>query len=162
MFRWAPFQKLDSVFSEIGAELLQRFPEKLLRRRQKHQVELAHTRIWGWTYFQGPNEMYLGYGVYFVPLSGSFSTALPSLPEQEQAFLVVGSDGSAISVNDGELSVGWSRLEDGTWLVIKPIPLSNRRNGERFPQFIIRSIQENIDDISKIVDWNTKSLDSSD
>lgn len=154
----SPLRKVTSVFSEIGAELLQRFPDKFVRRGQSNIVELENSRVWGWTYFQGPEKMYLAYGIYFSPVVGQMSTAIPPLADQEQAFLVVGSDSHAINIAEDGLPEGWSRLGDETWLVLKPFPLTNRRNEERFPQFVVRLIQENLEDIDIILEQDLQGL----
>jgi hypothetical protein len=147
-----PLRKLNVIFAEVGAELLQRFPDRFVRKDQSSHIELENSRVWGWTYFKGPQQMYLAYGVCFSPIVGQFATANPPLADQEQVFIVVGSDKHAMNDDENGSPEGWSRLGDETWLFVKPFPLSNRHNNERFPEFVMRLIQENFEGVISILE----------
>ena len=152
----APLRKIDSIFSEVGAELLQRFPGTFVRRGQSSRFELQHSRVWGWTYFNKPEKMYIGYGIYFSPIEGEFATAVPPISDQEHAFLIVGSEGHAMDRGGDGPPAGWSGVGEETWFFLKPFPLSTRQNEERFPQFIVRLIQENFAEVIGILETDLR------
>ncbi len=135
-----PLRKLTAVFAEVAADLQQRYPDAFSVRDRDSAVEYDNGRAWGWIYFKG-RKFYVAYGVYFSPVSGELATAEPPLPDHEHAFVALGAEERAIDPGPGGLPPGWVRVGDG-WLLVRPFPLSDRRNGERFPQFLGRLVQD--------------------
>jgi hypothetical protein len=135
-----PLRKLTAVFAEVAADLQQRFPDAFSARDRDSAVEYDNGRAWGWTYFKG-KKFYVAYGVYFSPVSGEFATAEPPLPDHEHAFVALGAEERAIDPGPEGMPPGWVRIGDG-WLMVRPFPLSDRRNGERFPQYLCRLVQD--------------------
>lgn len=133
-------RRWSASFVEIGSELLHRHSEHLIAKGQESSLEPEHSRMWGWTYFSGEGKIYLAYGIYFAPLVGESATAIPPLPNQEHAFVAVGSDVTALKPANFDVPAEWSRVAKD-FLVMKPLPLSDRSSGERFPQFLLRLIE---------------------
>ncbi|MDE4914489.1 hypothetical protein PQI07_27885 [Methylobacterium sp. 092160098-2] len=135
-----PLRKLTAVFAEVAADLQQRYPDAFSARDRDSAIDQDNGRAWGWTYFKG-GKFYVAYGVYFSPLSGEFATTEPPLPDHEHAFVALGAEERAIDPGPEGLPAGWVRIGDG-WLLVRPFPLSDRRTGERFPQYLCRLVQD--------------------
>jgi len=147
----SPLRKLEAVFAEIGAEILQHNPHQLIARGQSLEIQHEHSRFWGWTYFQGAGKLYVAYGVYFAPVTGELATTKPALSDQEHAFVAVGCDERTLDPGPNGFPANWVQVGDG-WYVLKAIPLGARRIEERFPQFLARLVQEEFETILAIRD----------
>lgn len=155
-----PLRKMSAVFAEAAADLQQLYPDAFSARDRDSAVEFENGRAWGWTYLKG-RKFYVAYGVYFSPLSGEFATAEPPLPDHEHAFVALGAEERAIDPGPAGLPPGWVRIGDG-WLLVRPLPLSDRRNGERFPQYLCRLVQEAWPEMLAIRDGQEAGADQSD
>ena len=145
----SPLRKLEAVYSEIGADLLQRYPQDLLARGQSLEIQHEHSRFWGGTYLQGPGKLYVAYGVYFAPVAGELATTTPTLSDQEHAFVAIGCDERTLDPGPNGFPAGWVQVGEG-WYVLKAIPLAARQLEERFPQFLARLVQEQFETILAI------------
>lgn len=145
----SPLKKLKTVFAEVGTELVQRQPSIFVRRGHSTQVRYDDSFVWGWNFLKEYPRSYIGYGLYFSSPTGEFALAVPPLSDQEHAFIAVGSDDHVMNFVNDTLPNGWNKIGDGHYIV-KAIPLSMRHNEERFPQFILRKINESFDEIYEI------------
>jgi hypothetical protein len=144
-------------FLEVSAELLHRHPDVFVRKGLGNEIFYEHSRMWGWTYFSGRGKIYLGCGIFFAPLVGHPASATPPLPDHEHAFIAVGSDDTGLRMEGFKIPDGWSRLP-GDYLIAKPILLSERRSGERFPQFLLRMIENEFATVTVLRDAYQRSL----
>ena len=145
----SPLRKTEPVFSEVGAELLQRLRGQFVRKGQDCIADHDQGRVWGWTYLDGPGKLYVGYGLCLAPPSGDLAKAVPPLPEHEHAFVLLGSDEHDLNLGAEGLPDGWSRNSEALYIV-RPYPLTERRPQERFPQFLLRLVSDNMGDILRI------------
>jgi hypothetical protein len=139
-----------SMFAEVSSELVHRLPTELNGRRKGSDNDAVSSRVWGWTFFQGTTEVYLGYGLYFPPLFDHFRELDGKVGPHEQAFIAVGSDARAITASLDRVPSNWFGVAEN-WLFVRPVPLSQRLEGERFPEFLVRSVHQYIDDIRTLV-----------
>jgi hypothetical protein len=134
-----PSRKAIEAFVEISDELWRRKLGLLQNKKRSTALEVGDSRIWSWIYFDDPQRIYLAFGVYFSPVVGNMTTSIPPLPDQEHAFIAVGSDSSTRS---GTLPEDWHNVA-GDQYVVKPIALNCRLTAERFPNFMLRIVEEN-------------------
>ena len=142
-------QNAYSCFQEVGSNLLKIHNKVLIKKGQGYDTNPESSKVWGWTYFPGPGEIFVGYGFFFPPLVGEMAGSDPELPDQEHAFIAVGSDSTGLSAADGTIPGGWSLVNEG-WSTIKPFPLTSKGRGESFAQFFLNLISINMPEIQAI------------
>lgn len=133
----SPMRKLQAAFAETGAELMHKHQNILTPSKQSSLTQPEHSLTWGWTYIKGPGKFYIAYGINFMPSAGDNASANPALPDWDHVFVAIGSDKTEIRTGEDGFPEGWIRVG---WHVLKPFPLTDRQQEERFPQFLTRLV----------------------
>ena len=131
--------QLPAMFAETAKDLCAAHGE-LTEKYAKSKVDGAEGLCWGWNYFEDGKDTYLGYGLYFPSVRGSFANAQPPFPEYYQAFIVVGRDNVKLSEGVSAIPEGWCDVSG--WMLVKPLALSDRVNDERLPEYFRRQIKD--------------------